>query len=247
MNREGTLYTSEVYNVVRASLFALPSLIILITLVMIFARSIHSEAFAVIGCVLACSMPFIFKKSYKRLFTRRVDIKFDDQCFMMTEYTIESNLLVKELIITWAEILSYKCSFSASDTFYLVIFLRDGSTKRLSFKEEKNQEQALSERSVFSIFHYYVKQYNRNKQLKGEITLKPSFLTTKPGAFVLYGITLLAIAGILIHFALAPNTFGLSFMSFFIVIGLFAKRKTDLTLNKKIGLLDLNPQLINLL
>ena len=208
---------------------------------MVIARYIHSEAFAVIGWVLACSVPFLFQKGYKRLFTRRVELEFDNQYFLIKEYTVKNDVLVKELTIAWTEIQSYKCSFSSSNVIYLVIYLRDGSTKSFSFKDEKNQEQAINEKSVFSIFNYYVGQYNLNKQSESEITLKPGFLTTKSGAFVLYGLAILAVVGIVIHFALAPKTFMLSFMSFFIIMGLLVKRKTDKTLYNKISQLEPRP------
>lgn len=241
MNKEKTLYNSQTYNVAKASLFALPALVVLVALVMVIARYIHSEAFAVIGWVLACSVPFLFQKGYKRLFTRRVELEFDNKCFLIKEYTVKNDVLVKELTIAWTEIQSYKCSFSSSNVIYLVIYLRDGSTNNLSFKEEKTQEQIINDKSVFSIFYYYVRQYNSDKKPEDAIALKPGFLTTKVGAFVLYSVAALAVVAIVIHFVLAPKTFGLSFMSFFIIIGLLVKRKTDKDLYNKINQLEPRP------
>ncbi len=241
MEKEKVLYSTQTYNVIKASLFALPALIILVAFVMIVARFIHSEAFAVIGWVLACSVPFLFQKAYKRLFTRRVELEFDKQTFLIREYTIKDDELVKELTITWADIQSYKCSFSSSNMVYLVVYFKDGSSKSFSFKDEKSQEQAINEKSVFSIFNYYVSQYNSDKQLEDKIILKAGFLTTKSGAFVLYSLTALAIVGIIIHFLLAPKTFMLSFMSFFIIMGLLVKRKTDKNLYNKINQLEPRP------
>jgi hypothetical protein len=241
MEKEKVLYNTQTYNVIKASLYALPALVVLVALVMIVARFIHSEAFAVIGWVLACSVPFLFQKAYKRLFTRRVELEFDKQNFLIKEYTIKNDDLVKELTIAWADIQSYKCSFSSSNMVYLVIYLKDGSSKSFSFKDEKSQEQAINEKSVFSIFNYYVSQYNSDKQPEDEITLKPGFLTTKSGSIVLYTLAILAVVGIVIHFVLAPKTFMLSFMSFFIIMGLLVKRKTDKDLYNKINRLEPRP------
>jgi positive regulator of sigma E activity len=241
MEKMKTLYNSQTYNTAKAFLYALPALVVLVALVMVIARFIHSEAFAVIGWVLACSVPFLFQKAYKRLFTRRVELEFDKQNFLIKEYTSKNDDLVKELTIAWAEIQSYKCSFSSSNIVYLVIYLKDGSSKSFSFKDEKSQEQALNEKSVFSIFNYYVSQYNLDKQPECEITFEPGFLTTKSGALVLYSLTILAVIGIVIHFVLAPKTFMLSFMSFFIIMGLLVKRKTDKNFYNKINQLEPRP------
>ncbi len=241
MEKEKVLYNSQTYNAIKASLYALPTLVVLVVLVMVIARYIHSEAFAVIGWVLACSVPFLFQKGYKKLFTRRVELEFDKQDFLIKEYTIKNDVLVKELTIAWAEIQSYKCSFSSSNVIYLVIYLKDGSSRSFSFKDEKSQEQAINEKSVFSIFNYYVRQYNSDKQPEDKITLRPGFLTTKSGTFVLYSLTILAVVGIIIHFVLAPKTFMLSFMSFFVIMGLLVKRKTDKTLYNKISELESRP------
>jgi len=99
MNKEKTLYNSQTYNVAKVSLFALPALVVLVALVMVIARYIHSEAFAVIGWVLACSLPFLFQKRYRRLFTRRVELTFDNQSLSIQEYGIKNGGLIKEATI----------------------------------------------------------------------------------------------------------------------------------------------------
>nr|WP_199083284.1 hypothetical protein [Pedobacter sp. ASV19] len=183
------------------------------------------------------TVPFLFQKRVKEAFTRNIELTFDDKNFLIQEYGVKSGSLIKELTIPWAEMESYKCSFSSGVT-YLTIGLRDGSTNNLSFKEEKTQEQIINEKSVFSIFYYYVKQYNSDKQQEDIIILKPGFLTTSAGAFVLYSVATLAVVAIVIHLVLAPKTFGLSFMGFFIIIGLLVKRKTDKDLYYKINQLE---------
>lgn len=240
MNKEKILYNSQTYNVAKASLYALPAFVVLVALIIVIARYIHSEAFAGIGWVLACSVPFLFQKRFKESFTRNIELTFDNQSFLIQQYSIKNGSLIKEATIPWAEMKSFKCSFS-SEVTYLTIGLRDGSTNNFSFKEEKTQEQMINDKSVFSIFYYYVRQYNSDKQPEDTIILKPGFLTTTAGAFVLYSITTLAVAAIVIHFVLAPKTFGLSFMSFFMIMGLLVKRKTDKDLYKKINQLEPRP------
>ena len=62
MDKEKFFYNTQTYNVTKAFLYALPTLIILVAFVMIFARYIHSEAFAVIGWILICSVPWFVRR-----------------------------------------------------------------------------------------------------------------------------------------------------------------------------------------
>lgn len=230
-------YNSQKYDAVKAFLYAVPTLIALVSIVIITARYIHSEAFVVIGWVLVCSVPFLFQKAYKQMFSRRVELEFNNQNFTVKEYKIKDDILVKEFTITWAEIHSYKCSFSSQVT-YITVRLHNGLKYGMSFKEEKTQEQVINEKSVFSIFYYYISQYNSNKQQEDKIVLQPGFLTTNSGALLLYSLTAVAIGEIIIHIVFAPSSFMLSFMSFFIIIGLLLKRKTDKDLYNKMVQLE---------
>ena len=240
MENKKTLYNSQTYNVVKAFLYALPIYILLTGAIILIFRQLHMPAFGVAVWIIISSVPFLFQKRFKAAFTKNIELTFDDQSFIIREYAIENDNLTKEVAMTWADIESFKCSFS-SEVTYLTIRLRDGSAKNFSFKEEKSQEQVINEKSVFSIFYYYVRQYNSDKNPEDGITLEPGFLTTKSGAFVLYGVAILAVVAIVIHFVLAPKTFMLSFMSFFIIIGLLVKRKTDKDLYNKINQLEPRP------
>jgi len=229
-------YRSLIYNPVKAFLYFLPSLAAIVTLVILTSRYLQSDAVAVIGWILACSLPFIFQKSFKRLFTSRVELIFNDQYFQINKYKLNKDVLLNELIIYWENLQSYKCNFS-SNSFELTIILKNGSNYNMSFKEDKTQEQMLFEKSVFSIFSYCVSQYNLNKN-NNKILFEPGYLTTKSGTLLVYILITLAIAEIIIHFLLAPNSFLLSFMSLFIIIGILVKRKTDKNSYYKISHLE---------
>ena len=96
----------------------------------------------------------------------------------------------------------------------------------------------MSEKSVFSIFHYFICQYNSHEQPENEIILKQGFFTTRAGTVILYCFSLLAVVEIVIHFIVAHKTFVLSFTSFFIIIGLLFKRTNDKALYDKINQLE---------
>lgn len=230
-------YRSQSYNPLKAFLYCFPIYVLITGVIIVVFRHLHMPAFGVTAWIIVSLVPFLFQIRVKELFTKNIELTFDNQIFIIQEYAIRSGSLLKETNISWAEIQSFKCSFSSGVT-YITIRLRDRSNNNLSFKEGKTQEQILSEKSVFSIFYYYVRQYNRNQLPEDAIVLKPGFLTTKLGALLLYSLTGLAIASIIIHIKLAPRTFMLSFMSGFIIIGLVVKRKNDKDLYNRISQLE---------
>ena len=228
-------YSSKSYNVIKATIIALIIFLIPAALIIAIGRYLHNVNF-VYGFIFICIIPFLFKKKFKNLFTRTVNLEFDEKAFIIKEFN--DFILIKETIINWEVIKTYKCSFSSSLTTDIILNLRDGSQKRFSFSDQKNQEQAVSEKSVFSIFHYFVKQYNRSKEVKDQILLQPGFLTTKVGSFVLILLFCAALFGIVAHFFINPKTFKFSFMSLFIILGLIAKRKSDKNFYNRIIQLD---------
>jgi len=241
MENKETKYNCQTYNPFKAALYAFPIYILLIVILYLTTMPLHMPMVGVVGWILISTVPFLYQKRFKLIFTRKIELTFNNQSLVIQEYALKSGSWLKEVMMTWAEMESFKCSFSSGVT-YLTIGLRDGSKHNFSFEEEKTEEQTeeeiINEKGVFSIFYYYVCQYNSTQQPNDAIIVKPGFLVTMPGAILLYGLTVLAIAAIIIHAAMAPKTFGLSFMSFFIIIGLVAKRKTDKVLYNKIKELE---------
>lgn len=236
-NREIS-YTSQTYNAAKAFICAFPIFCTCLVLVIFFGRHIDSEGFVIAGWIGLCTIPFLFQRRFKQLFTRKIFVEFDSQVFLVKEFALKKEILVKELTLQWSNIKSYKFNFSATGTTYLVIYLRDGSSMKFSFKGEMNQLQSINERSIFSIFYYFIKQYNLDKEPGEEIYFEPAFLTTKAGEIVIYILIILAILAIVIHIILRPGTSMFSFMSIFIILGLVAKRHADKKLFEKINKLE---------
>lgn len=217
-------YTSKSYNVIKATLIALLLFLIPVILVIGTGRYLHNTNF-IYAFVFVLIFPFLFQKQYKNLFTNKIDLEFDNESFNANEYN-HNEELIKKTQIKWNEIESYKFSFSSSMTDF-TLKLKNGSKKHYLFREGMSQEQAINEKSMFSIFYYYIKKYNNEKN-NDEITLKPGFFTTRIGSIVIFSIFCLAVFGIIMHFFINPKTYKFSFMSFFIILGLIAKRKADI-------------------
>src|SRR5882757_9042972 len=110
---------------------------------------------------------------------------------------------------------SFKFYFSDSDVTYLTIYLNDQSIRRLSFNDKKNPNNAITELSIFSIFYYFVSQYNRADGQDAKISMEPGFFAIKFGEYVIYVLVMLDIVAISFYIILRPGT------SIFSFIGLF--------------------------
>ncbi|WP_158797323.1 hypothetical protein [Pedobacter sp. L105] len=176
-------YGCQTYDPKKGFIYVFPCFILLAEFVIVLGKYFESDTFVVGGWIFVCAVPFLFQKKFKSIFTRRVELEFNNQSFLIEEYKLKDDVLVKELNISWSDIKFYKCSFSTSKITYLVVFFKDGSSKSFSFIDEKNQDQAINEKSGFSLFFYFVNQYNLDHQSEEGISLKPIFLQRSQAGF----------------------------------------------------------------
>lgn len=238
MENKTLSYKSKTYNVWRAFLFGILIFVLVVISIIIVGRLIDNFLFVLLGWIGICTVPFLFQKQYKNIFTRKVSLEFDNKCFLVNEYRQDDDVLLKQISVNWSDIKSYKCYFTQSNITYVVMYLRNGSSNTFSFSDEKNQEEAIESKSVFSIFHYFITQYNLDKKKDEMITFRPGFFTTKLGGIVLLSLTSIIILFIIIHFIVDSKTAKFSFMSVFILLGLLAKREGDKKFYNKINQLD---------
>lgn len=202
--------------------------------------SIGSPAFAVIGGMVVLGTPFFFQKIYKSLFTRKLVLEFDNQSVVIKEFKLKDDSLVDERRIHWNDLSEYSFNVSQSGVTYLKIYFRGGERKGFAFSEEKNEQRVLNEKSALSIFYYYIFQYNIGRRPEQTIQFRPGYLTTNSGKRLLFSLLFVSIFLIIFHIIISPRTSMFSAMSFFILLGLVAKRRSDSMLYKK--MLELKPQ-----
>lgn len=192
-------------------------------MIIYFSVLLHKAAFAVVGWVALCTIPFLFKKKFQKLFTRNTFLEFDYDKFHVQE--LKDGVLKREDFILWSDIKSYKCYFSESNKTFLTVYLKNSKKHGYIFCDNKNQEQAISEKSVFSMFYFYISNYNET-QTNGIITIRPTFFSTKQGTIVLWIITIIAIIAIIKHIISHTPIYQL-LMPLAILAGLFLKREGD--------------------
>ncbi len=228
-------YVTKIYNAMRASLYGIVIYAAIMFLIISGGIYVHQPILGVIIYVIFNSTIFIFQKQYKQIFTRDVLIESNDKAFSIKEYN-RKNILIKTHLFNWTDIKAYKCYFSQTNITFLTIYLRNKTYKAFLFKDDKDQTKAINEKSVFSIFYYFVNQYNSSKNAKDIILIEEGFLNTKKGIFIIYSLVLLATLNITINIIYKPKaSLPLILMSVFIVIGLFVKRSKDKNLYKTIS------------
>ena len=237
MQNDTISYTTKSYNVGKAFLFALPAFILITLLLLLIALKSSAPAIFIVGWIALMTIPFLFQKKFKLLFTRKIILNFDNENFKISGFGLEDNELKNEFNYRWEDIKSYRCYFSASSVTYITLYLRDGSSKNLSFND-KDQNSAVVEESVFSLFYYFVSRYNTNKDPDDKIVFKPGFFTTSNGLVLIVSLLILAIVLIITHFILHPKSAMMSLMALFIILGLFGKRKKDIMFKDKLENLE---------
>lgn len=231
------MYGSQSYKVGKASFWALLTVIGLLVILFLSGIFFKSTTFILLGWVSIFLVPFLFQKRYKKIFTRNVSLEFNSVFFKVVELNSTSNTSTKTTTIDWSKMKNYTFSFS-SNVLYLTTFNWNGSTARFSFNEEREQEQIINEKSIFSIFRYYISLYNSSRSEDKRISFKPGFFFTKSGVLTICLIGVLIITAIIINIVIKPKTSMFSMMGLFIIIGLLAKRKSEKELYEKMNLIE---------
>ena len=218
-----TSYQTETYNPSRAFFVFFPIFIVLTLTIIYLARFLHEALFAIVGWIALCTIPFLFQKKFQNLFSREAFLEFDNEKFYVKE--LKNDILKRESFILWSETKYYKCNFTESNKTFLTIYLKNGKKYNFIFCDNKNQEQAISEKSVFSIFYFYVTNYNSTQTDEG-ITITQGFFSTKQGTVVLWIITIIVVIALIKHFISHTPIYQL-LMPISILVGLFLKREGD--------------------
>ncbi|WP_158800612.1 hypothetical protein [Pedobacter sp. L105] len=232
-------YNTLIYNARKGFVYLFLTLILLILLLILTAVKLNTPIIGAIGIGCLFILPFLLEKKIKKIFTTRAFLTLNEENFSIVTSHLTNDITIKELDFSWDKIESYKVYFSPSKNTLLTIYLNDGTSQMWNFKDNKTFDEAASEESVFSLFYSFVKQYNENDKLDKKIVLTPGYLTTKSGTTLLYGISILIIAAVIIHIIKQPNTSVLSLLvGFSILVQQIVKRKQEKALYNKITQLD---------
>ena len=110
----------------------------------------------------------------------------------------------------------------------LTIYLKNGKSKTFPYSDGKPLLKAVAEKSVLSIFYYYVCEFNIDKMPEEQISVHKSWLITKMGAIILYSTLISAIVIIIIYIICKPKaSVPTSIGGIFITISLLGKRASD--------------------
>lgn len=215
MENQAITYETQTYYPLKGFIFVLFYYIIGTAFIIIVARPGHNVTLGAIGWIALMISPILFKKNIQIYLVNRAVISVDNLHFHLTEYGSNDDELKNDLVINWKDIKSYNFSISPDKITTLTINLNTGKRKSFSFKDDKDQDIALKDRSVFSVFYFFAYQYGKENQSGHKIYFKPGFLTTKAGHILICSLFALTIAEIVFHFLVAPDT------TFFSVIAAF--------------------------
>ena len=222
-------YQTTSYDVGRATLVALPTFIISTLLLLLIGVKLGSPWIFVIGWVGLCTVPFFYQKKFKLAFTRKVSLIFNEVGMTVNEFGKKNCLLKKKTSLRWADIKAYKCYFSASNVTFITLYPHRGLPKNFFFND-KDQETAVVQESVFSIFYAFVSNHNSLKLEENKINFRVGFFTTTVGLIVILTLLLIAIGLITYFMMYRPKAITTSFLGLVITLALYGKRRKDMRL-----------------
>ena len=243
MNNQVVSYESQTVYPLKGFLFYLTFTIVGTTLIIAISRHEHNTAIGAIGWIVIMLCPLLFKKNLQLYLCNKALIVFDKSQIHIAEYSLIKENLINEFTISWNDVKSYNFSISTQKITKLSICLKN-KNKTFYFNDYKDLEQAMKEKSVFSIFFSFVKEFNKGKQPGEQILFEPGFLITKSGDFLLYALIFLAISDLVIHLIISPSTSYFSMIiGFFFVSLVINARLRDLKFYASVR--DLEPLTIS--
>lgn len=222
-------YQTQIYYSFNAFAAWLLIIIVPLAIFVCLAVAIKSPIFGVIGLILVFIMPFFFQSNIKRRFTKSAFLEFDENVFSIQISDLDNKTIERTTSYRWSEIKAYKFYFTPSKLTYLDIYLRDGKCSEFGFKDNKTQGESIraDDLNIFNVFRSFIKKYNSNKMDDEKIILRPGFLTTRKGTFIMFLLGALILTGLLILIFANPSSSPFLFIGIFIFIPLLVKRKSD--------------------
>jgi hypothetical protein len=157
----------------------------------------------------------------------------------VTEWSLKDDVKLSEFSVLWERIASYKIDLSASNTTNLSFYMKDGSSRTYAFQDKKTEEEAISQESIVGVLRSFINQYNAEQPPERQIVLKPGFLVTPFGTFLLWGVVLLAVcATIVCCYTRSKKSLGLLVMSISMLMGVWGKKSNDQAFYKKLSCMD---------
>ncbi len=233
MNKE---FATQKYNATTLLFVFLLTMMLIILLLIVVGKVIGSVQFAIAGYVCLCTLPFLFEKRIKALFTQKAAVRFNNSGMSVVCYTRDDERVSNEVQIGWDEIQSYRFYFTPKKNTVLSLWQRDGSRKRWNFKENKTTDESIGGDSIFNAFRAGVNQFNSGKEEDERIELIPGFWNSKAGTAILYAELAALAIGFVIHLTTHPQSSVFTLLTgLSVVAGLFIRRKQEKELFERIS------------
>ena len=220
-------YNCQIFYGMKMFMYSLLTACIFLVLVFYIGILIRFPYFGAICFVILCIIPFIFQKKIKQLFTKQVNIKFEPDGFTIVTFSINNKERKRERVYQWDKIKGYKFYFTPNKLTVLDIYFKDGLMKEFPFKENKTLDESINNESVYRLFLNHIKSYNKDKESKEKIALRPPLLTTQTGTWLLIIVGVLAAVAIMLTLIKGAKNLPFLLIGIFIYLPLLAKRSQD--------------------
>ena len=194
---KSVIYESETYHPEKARLYYLG--IVVIGTVLIILYSAYSRDYDTGFTLWFILMLFslLIVGPIRQRICRRGVVEINDKQIRISEYGDYDDTLITDVIVQWDDISGYHWGMTSDGCTRFILYLKNGTEAGFRFIEGKSREQAINQKSIFSVFFYFLTQRNKNLP-NTTIAHQPGFLTSFAGGAILVFLTVFVIAMILI-------------------------------------------------
>lgn len=195
-------------------------------LTIISAVKFHSLLLSLILLFIFWLCPFLFKKQFRKFFTRKATVKFSSDYFSVEIFNRKTEELEHTDNNRFGEIESFKAINSTKDdSSFLKINFKNGNKAAYTFLGQGKRD---SKTDITNLVVNYIHSYNSAQSESKKITLAPNLFASKAGTFYIAGLTVLLIIALSLQLIYKPKTIPFTlFAGIFLYIQIIAQRKRD--------------------
>lgn len=227
---------TKVYHIWKAAGVGVLAYLLVAAAGIIFGRAFNLPVFTAVLILGLWILPFFFREKILDLFCEDVLVIVDSESLFIKNLSSAKDMEnYSTNFISWRNVSGYKFQLAPRhELVQLKIYQLKGGNKSFVFRGNNCKSIDGDLPAIVKTCCDGIKSYNLTATESDKLKYADSFLTTKNGLVVL--ITLLAIIVTTVIFLMSksPHKFPRSFMSIFIVLGLFGKRSAEIRLKNKI-------------
>lgn len=196
-------------------------------LTLFLAIQLHQVYIILIGISISFGAPFVFKTQFRKHFSKKAQLIFYDDYFLVELFNIKTGALESERNVHYNELKFYKTYDAVKNDFSsLKLIFLSGEKITYLFSGQTDDD---NQTNVTSMVRNKIRSYNLSKASEYKIKLAPNLFATKAGLYSIIVLTILLVVAIILQILYKPKTIPLSLIvGLSMYLQIWFQRKKDL-------------------